>query len=194
MNTLNTQKNKLLKEKLISLIIDCPEIVETLEACTKYGLKDYYVAGGAITQIIWNNLNGESTLKNVKDFDIVYYSKNEKREQSKIHQLEIEKLISHKFPLDITNQAYVHEWYPEKFGNKIKPFNNTENGIQTWLSAFAIGIRKTKEYQIYAPYGLKDAFNMLVKPNKLTMSEDNYIKMTNSFKKRWENIQIDPWK
>ncbi|MBL4568453.1 MAG: nucleotidyltransferase family protein, partial [Flavobacteriaceae bacterium] len=62
------------KEKLISLLINCPEIVETLDACKKYGLKDYYIAGGAITQIIWNNLNGESTLKNVKDFDIVYYS------------------------------------------------------------------------------------------------------------------------
>ena len=182
------------EEKLISLIIDCPEIVETLDACTKYGLKDYYIAGGAITQIIWNNLTGESFLKNVKDFDIVYYSSKEERGKSKIHQSEIEKLISHRFPLDIINQAYVHEWYPEKFGNKIKPFNNTENGIQTWLSAFAIGVRKSKAYEIYSPYGLNDAFNMLVKPNKLTMNEDNYIKMTNSFKKRWRNIRIEPWK
>ena len=184
----------MLKEKLISIIIECPEIVETLDACSQYGLKDYYVAGGAITQIIWNNLNGESMLNNVKDFDIVYYSNTEESGQSKIHQSEIEQLISHNFPLDIINQAYVHEWYPEKFGNKIKPFNNTESGIQTWLSAFAIGIRKSKNYEIYSPYGLEDVFNMRVKPNIQTMSEENYLNMTNSFKKRWENIQIESWK
>ena len=183
----------MLEKELVSFIINCPEIVETLDACNIYGLENYYVAGGAITQLIWNNLNGEPALNNVKDFDIVYYSNDEERGQSEIHQFEIKKLISHKFPLDIINQAYVHEWYPKKFGNKIKPFNNTENGIQTWLSAFAIGVRKSKDYEIYSPYGLNDAFNMFIKPNKLTMNEDNYIKMTNSFKKRWGNIQIEPW-
>ncbi|PKV48857.1 hypothetical protein ATE84_0872 [Aquimarina sp. MAR_2010_214] len=183
----------MLEKKLISLLINCPEILETLDACNQYGLKDYYIAGGVITQVIWNNLNGESALKNVKDFDIVYFSANEERGQSKVHQSEIGKLVNHKFPLDIINQAYVHEWYPEKFGNKINPFNNTEDGIQTWLSSFAIGIRKSKTYEIYSPYGLEDAFNMKVKPNKRTMNKDNYIKMTTSFKKRWNTIRIEPW-
>jgi hypothetical protein len=184
---------KMLREKLISLIIDCPEIIETLDACNEYGLQNYYIAGGAITQIIWNNINGVSALKNVKDFDIVYYSSNEERGESEIHKREIQKKITHEFPLDIINQAYVHEWYPEKFGNQILPFHNAESGIQTWLSAFAIGIRKSNNYEIYSPYGLNDAFTMHVKPNKLTMSEQNYIHMTNSFKKRWKNIRIEPW-
>ena len=181
------------KEKLISLIDTCPEIVETLNACKEYGLKDYYIAGGVLTQIIWNHLNRESILKNVKDFDIVYFSNTEDRKQSEIHHLEIQKRVSHTYPLDIINQAYVHEWYPKKFGNEIKAFQNTENGIETWLSAFAIGVRKLVKYEVYAPYGLEDAFQMKVKPNKRTMSEDNYIQMTKSFKKRWENISIENW-
>ena len=41
--------------------------------------------------------------------DIVYFSRDEARGESRIHQNEIKKRIGHKFPLDIINQAYVHE-------------------------------------------------------------------------------------
>ncbi len=45
---------------------------------------------------------------------------------------------------------------------------------------------------VYAPYGLEDAFNMIVKPNKIAMSEASYIKMTSSFKERWPEISVEP--
>lgn len=181
------------RKELISYIDKCPEITETLYKCSEYGLRNYYVAGGAITQLLWNNLLGKPHLEKVKDFDVVYYSDTEDRLSEKVHQSALEKMITHQFPLDVTNQAYVHEWYPKKFGNIIQPFKTVEDGIQTWLSAFAIGIRKLKEYEIFAPYGLDDAFAMIVRPNRLTMTKENYINMTDSFKKRWQTINILPW-
>lgn len=182
------------RKQLISYLENCPEIIETLNKCNDYGLTNYYLAGGAITQLIWNNILGRPNLDKVKDFDIVYYSDSEDRLLEKSHQKNIEKIVTHKFKLDITNQAYVYEWYPKKFGNVIDKFNRTEDGIETWLSAFAIGVRKSSgKFEIFEPYGLDDAFDMIVRPNKLTMTKDNYLKMTESFKNRWHNIHVLPW-
>ncbi len=179
-----------LENQLLSYIEACPEILETLDACNECGLTDYYLAGGAITQLIWNNITGKSNLASVRDFDIVYFDQ-EKNSTSIPEQLT--KLVTHKFKLDSVNQAKVHEWYHLKYGNKIEPFKTTEEGINTWLSAFAIGVRKSTEYEIYAPYGLEDAFAMTVKPNKRTMSKTNYLDMTKSFKERWGSITVLPW-
>lgn len=181
------------EEELISIIESCPEIMETLKACKQYGLRNFYLAGGAITQLLWNTLLKKSQLGKIKDFDIVYFSRDEEIGFSKVHKSKIEKLVTHKLELDIVNQAYVHEWYGDKFGNKIDPFTRTEDGIKTWLPAFAIGVTIKEKIEIYAPYGLNDAFNMLVRPNKLTMSEDNYLKMTRSFKSRWDQIEVLAW-
>lgn len=184
-------KNRAKELKLI--ISSCPEIIETLVACDEYGLKDYYLAGGAITQLIWNSILDRQNLARIKDFDIVYYSANEDRNLEKHHQSEIGKRVDHKVKLDIVNQAFVHEWYPKKYGNTINPFRKTEDGIDTWLSAFAIGIRQKDGYEIYAPFGLEDAFNMIVRPNKKTMNRENYLRMTSGFKRRWDEIEILPW-
>ncbi|WP_394776106.1 nucleotidyltransferase family protein [Flavobacterium sp.] len=182
------------KKELISYLDNCPEIIDTLNKCNDYGLTDFYLAGGAITQLIWNNILGRPNLEKVKDFDIVYYSDTEDRLLEKSHQTNIEKIVTHKFKLDITNQAYVYEWYLKKFGNIIDKFNRTEDGIETWLSAFAIGVRRTSnKFEIFEPYGLDDAFDMIVRPNKLTMTKDNYLTMTESFKSRWHNIHVLPW-
>lgn len=178
------------ERELVRYVENCPEIMETLDACTSYGLNNYYLAGGVITQLIWNNLSGKPNLGKVKDFDIVYYETNK---NTTYHNQQLNKLVTHNFELDLVNQAYVHEWYHTKFGNKIEPFKQTEDGIRTWLSAFAIGVRKTDRIVIFAPYGLEDAFLKKVKPNKLTMSASNYLSMTKSFKERWNDIEVIPW-
>ncbi|PIF34488.1 hypothetical protein CLU81_5137 [Flavobacterium sp. 9] len=182
------------KKQLISYLENCPQIIDTLKICNDYGLPEYYLAGGAVTQLLWNNILGRPNLENVKDFDIVYYCDTEDSLVEKSHQRNIEKIAAHTFKLDITNQAYVYQWYPKKFGSVIEKFSTTRQGIETWLSAFAIGVRmESDKLEIFAPYGLDDAFDMIVRPNRLTMTKNNYVIMTKSFKSRWHNINILPW-
>lgn len=182
-----------MNQKLISIIQQSPEIEETLDVCAEYGLPNYYLAGGAITQSVWNSLLGLPLLEKVKDFDVIYFA-YEEIENEKRHEEEINNRVSHPIPIDVKNQAFVHEWYPKKFGNKIEPYVRSEGGISSWLSAFAIGVRKVgSEYKVFAPFGLVDTMNMHVKPNKVAMCEENYLKMTTSFRQRWPQIVVDPW-
>ena len=42
--------------RLKSLIKSVPELLETAKVCKDVGLPNFYIAGGSITQLIWNNL------------------------------------------------------------------------------------------------------------------------------------------
>ncbi|UXI04656.1 hypothetical protein [Photobacterium sp. TY1-4] len=43
-----------MKQKLRQLIESVPELMETAQVCRELGLPNFYIAGGAITQLIWN--------------------------------------------------------------------------------------------------------------------------------------------
>lgn len=182
-----------LEESLIETITSVKEIRETLDALYEYALPDHYLAGGAITQCIWNKKLGLPLLDKVKDFDVVYYA-SESMETESLHETVINGMVSHNIPVDVKNQSNLHVWYGEKFGNNIKPLSETEDGIRMWLSAFAVGVRKTsRNYKVFSPYGLEDQANMIVRPNKLAMSSENYESMTDSFKQRWPEISVSKW-
>ena len=186
-------KDSKMEEKLISIIQGSPEIEETLSVCAEYGLPDYYLAGGAITQCIWNNLLDLPLLEKVKDFDVIYYCEEE-RDKEEVHETAINSRVTHDIPVDIKNQAFVHEWYPIKFGHKIAPYKNVEEAFLSWIPAFAVGVRKEdKKYKVFAPFGLQDTMKMHIRPNKTVMSADSYDKMTSSFKERWPQISIVSW-
>ena len=64
------------KQKLKYLIQQVPELIETAEKCQEVGLPNFYIAGGAITQIIWNSIDRKPLLAQVKDFDVVYFDRS----------------------------------------------------------------------------------------------------------------------
>ncbi|WP_198595141.1 nucleotidyltransferase family protein, partial [Vibrio splendidus] len=61
-------------QKLKNLIQQVPELIETANVCREVGLPNFYIAGVAITQIIWNDIENKPLLDQVKDFDVVYFN------------------------------------------------------------------------------------------------------------------------
>jgi len=156
-------------------------------------LPDYYLAGGVITQTIWKHLLDRPLLDQVKDLDAIYFAAETRNKQLDQEQT-LNRYSSHNYPIDLKNQALVHQWYENKFGLTVDPYQRVEQGIDTWLPALAVGIRKIdQDYQLYAPFGLDDLFNKQVRPNKRAMSKQNYLKMTASFKQRWPQIKVHDW-
>ncbi|HCM1508105.1 TPA: nucleotidyltransferase family protein [Vibrio parahaemolyticus] len=183
------------KQKLKHLIQQVPELIETAEACREVGLPNFYIAGGAITQIIWNSIESKSLLAQVKDFDVVYFDSSSHVTEDEFKN-RISSRLSHSVDVDVKNQAIIHERYSKRFGCSIQAYERVEQGIESWLSAFAIGftLDSSGNIKLFAPYGLEDAFNMLIKPNKKAMTEVNYNKMTAGYKARWQQVQVLSWR
>ncbi|MGF1826165.1 nucleotidyltransferase family protein [Vibrio splendidus] len=182
------------KQKLKGLIQQVPELIETAKVCREVGLPNFYIAGGAITQIIWNDIENKPLLDQVKDFDVVYFNSTSAITEDEFKS-RIRSRLSHCVDVDVKNQATIHEHYAKKFGCFIQPYVRAEQGIESLLSAFAIGfiLDDSGDIKLFAPYGVKDAFDMLIKPNKRAMVEANYNKMTAGYKARWQQVKVLPW-
>ena len=178
---------------LVDTISNIPEIMELLKILNDVELPNHYLAGGSITQAVWNRKLGNEPLHRVKDFDVVYFDQDEVISDKEYESL-IDSRKRHLVPVDVKNQAKVHEWYGRKFGNSIEPLTESEDGIRMWLPCFAVGVRLVEgSVKVFAPFGLEDQINMVVRPNKTAMSKENYDAMNRSFKQRWPNLEIEAW-
>lgn len=184
-----------LKANFTSAILAVPEAMALLHLLQQLNLPNHYLAGGSVTQILWNQKLGLPALDKVKDFDVVYFDRENDSEEHFQTLIDAQKCFA--LPVDVVNQANVHKWYGKKHGNDIAPHKETEDGIRTWLPCFAVGIRLNSEsgdeLEVFAPYGLEDQANMLIRPNKRAMRQENYDTMNASFKARWPMVTVLDW-
>ena len=190
-------KNKPINEQiniLKEIIFKNEKLKEILQLLQKTDLVNYYVAAGAVNQTIFNYYHGYELDYGIKDYDIVYYDKDISYEaEDKI----IKKITSllFKYNVDVKNEARVHLWYKEKFGKEIKQYTSVEEAISKWgASVTCIGIRlENNNLVVYAPYGLNDIFNMVIRPIKEDFSENHYNKRAEKWLNKWPNIEVVEW-
>jgi hypothetical protein len=183
-------------QKQLRLILQASPLFKILfSKANEVHLPNWYIAGGCVTQSIWNSILKFDPFHGLKDVDLVYFQAN----QSENEEEEVRKQIKYLFknlpiPIDVINEARVHEWYPKKFGYEIPAYKSTEDGISCWLSAFSVGVRpENSDLKVIAPFGLSDTFNMVVRPNKRQIDEVIFNKMVSRLKKDWPMIQVLPW-
>lgn len=184
-----------LRRQLEKILRLSPVFQPIFELATRVELHNWYVAGGCVTQTIWNWKMDFDLLHGLRDVDLVYFKAEQSVEDEESDRLKIENLFGDiPIPVDVTNEARVHEWYPTRFGYEIPAALSTEDAISTWLPAFCIGVRpQAPGLLIFAPFGLTDAFDMIVRPNKRQITEKIYNEMTLRLRKDWPTMQALPW-
>lgn len=188
-------KSNQIKE-LENILFKNEKLKKVLEILSTSELKNYYVAAGCINQTILNYYHNYEIDFGIEDFDIVYYDKDlsyEKEDQIIKYVADLLKDIQVK--IDVKNEARVHLWYKEKYGNEIKPYTSLEDAISSWGTTITcIGVRLENEKLIvYTPYGLDDIFNMTIRPIKRQFSEEQYNIKTTKWKNKWPLLKIMPW-
>ena len=95
----------------------------------------------------------------------------------------------------MVNQARVHLWYEEHFGIQIKPYRSCEDAIATWpTTATSLGITlDSGEFRVYAPFGLDDLFNLVVRPNKKLIPRKVYEDKVARWNLHWPKLRIIGW-
>lgn len=171
-------------------------LVRALEIIPEMGLNDWYIAGGIVSQTVWNYYHKFNLNSHIKDIDLVYFDPNTSYVKEDEYIQKGNRLFA-KLPIEveIRNQARVHLWHKNE-NNKLKDaYKSTEEGIASWLTRVTcIGVRKTnKQLEIYAPYGLEDLFNLDVFPNKISNNKSAYYTKTNRWKKVWPKLTIYDW-
>lgn len=181
------------------MIISQNEIIkEVFNRIHLLNLKEYYIGAGCLVQTIWNYLDGMPLVYGIEDIDIVYYDDFKLSYKDEDIIINKAKKIFSGIPIkiDIKNQARVHLWYEKKFGYQIEPFLSLEEAIDNWpTKATSIGLRKelNESWTLYAPYGLNDIFNKVIRANKKNITKEIYHSKVNKWALLWNDINVISW-
>lgn len=136
----------------------------------------------------------------IKDIDIIYFNKSDVSvERDLEYYNKIKKYsdsLNYKYEIDVSNEARMHLWKKEKYNMDIEPYTCSEDAIDKWIATIhAIGIKKENgDIKIYAPFGLSDIFNKTICPIKhIHNSKEMYQNKTNSWKERFNNLNVVQW-
>jgi hypothetical protein len=173
-------------------------IAEILHGAPSLAMANWYLGAGCIAQTVWNFLHGFAPTFGIKDYDLIYHDPSDlSLEAQTRYQGHASEFFAHLHAaVEVQNQARVHLWYAEHFGYEIAPCESAEAAINTWpTTATCVGVRTASAggLRVYAPFGLTDLFNMIVRPNKLQITRELYEAKTERWTRLWPQLQRLPW-
>jgi len=186
------------EKQFIDVILKNKSLYTVIHRAEQLGLNNWYVGAGILCQTYWNYLHGFPLESHIRDIDLVYFDREDlswEKENDFIQKADL-LFKDLNLKIDLKNQARVHLWYPQKFGYKIKPYISIKSAIDTWpTTATAMGLTKISgnSPELYAAFGIKDAVNMIVRPNKAQITREIYLNKANAWKINWPDLTIISW-
>jgi hypothetical protein len=108
---------------LEAIIRAYPTLMWVLEGLLEERPPDGLLVAGAIYNQVWNALTARPPLTGVNDFDVFYFDDRDlsyEAEDVVVHAF-ARRFVDLAVPVQVRNQARVHLWFPQKFGQAFAP-------------------------------------------------------------------------
>ena len=173
-------------------------LVEVLGRAATMDLPGWYLVAGCLYQTVWNVITGQPARAGILDYDLAYFDDSDLSWEAEDEVIRAGSTVFAGLPspVQIRNQARVHLWYEQKFGVPCPPHTSIEAAIDTYEATTAcLGVRQEPagRWRIYAPHGLSDVFNLVVRPNPVLAPRHVYQAKTDRWRQQWPQLTILPW-
>jgi hypothetical protein len=185
-----------LEARLAAILERMPGLMCVLATARELDLPDWMVFSGAIYQPVWNHLTGRPPDHGLKDYDLAYFDASDlsyEAEDAVIRRVASAFDVSLRRMVEVRNQARVHLWFEDHFGEAYAPLSNSAEALSRFTTpAFAVGARQTADgaISIVAPFGLEDLFALRLRPNPIRPSPA-FARTAESAKRRWPEITVE---
>ncbi|MET7744811.1 nucleotidyltransferase family protein [Streptomyces sp. NPDC005385] len=161
-------------------------------------LPGWYVTAGCLFQTVWNVVTDRPPTSGIKDYDIFYFNGTDLSWEAEDAAIKAGQEIFAGLPaeVEIRNEARVHLWYEQKFGVPCLPHESTEAAIDSFAATTCcLGVRLEADggWRIYAPHGLSDVFNLVVRPNPILAPREVYETKVARWMDEWPELTVLPW-
>lgn len=124
-------------------------------------LLGWYLAAGALTQTVWNDITNQPPETGIDDYDLIYFDDSDLSWEAEDGAIRAGAKFFADIPtrVEIRNQARVHLWYEKKFGIPGRRHESSEGVIASWLSGtamFGVRLLPDGEWEVFAPWGFAD--------------------------------------
>lgn len=186
-----------LKERLDAIVRATPDLMRVLTVARSLALPDWLVFSGAVYQPVWNHLTGRAASFGIKDYDLAYFDAADvsyEAEDAVIRRVAQAFEPPLRAMVEVRNQARVHLWFPDKYGEPYPPLRGSAEALERFTSpAFAVGVRLEADdaLTVEAPFGLDDLFAMRIRPNPIRPSTGLARTIANA-RGRWPELTVEP--
>jgi uncharacterized protein len=111
-------------EDLLRLVLAHSPIVATIvDRWPRIDLPDCWLVAGCLAQTVWNDAFGLPATHGISDIDLVYFDGQDLSAETEAGHAALIRTLFADLGLwiDVKNEARVHLWYAEKFGNALAP-------------------------------------------------------------------------
>lgn len=185
-------------EELERIVRGDSHLMQILRTAREIRLPQWRLVAGCIYQTVWNVLTGRPQGTGINDYDLIYFEPNDLsvETESATERLVRERLADLPAPIEVRNQARVHLWFEEYFGIPYPPLTSPEEAIRRYASTtHSVGLRLEagERLDIFAPYGLEDIFEMVVRPNYTLPNKPTHDRKAARVKAIWPELTVIPW-
>lgn len=184
-----------LESRLEAIVRATPSLMHVLAVARGLDLPDWMVFSGAVYQRVLNDLTGRDGDYGVRDYDLGYFDPSDtsyEAEDAVIRRVAAAFEPPLREMVEVRNQARVHLWFEDKFGEPYAPLGSTGEALSRFVSPlFAVGVRLGADdrLEIEAPFGLEDLFALRLRPNPGRVT-NGFARTAASVRARWPEIEI----
>ncbi|MBT2511446.1 nucleotidyltransferase family protein [Streptomyces sp. ISL-98] len=173
-------------------------LAEVLARAATLDLPGCYVTAGCLFQTVWNVVTDRPPASGIKDYDVFYFDGSDLSWEAEDAVIKAGRDVFADLPaeVEIRNEARVHLWYEDKFGVACPPYESIEAAIDSFAATTCcLGVRVETDgrWRVYAPHGLSDMFNLVVRPNPVLAPRSVYEAKAARWRKQWPELTVLEW-
>lgn len=178
------------EKDIVQLIQSDDWMMRILRIARDLDLPQWIIGAGFVRNKVWDYLSGnKNETVDTRDIDLVYYDNNgnnEKADEELSSQLKSKTGIE----WEVVNEFYAHKW------NNLPPYSSTEDAISQWpetVTAIGVTLDKNDNLKLYAPYGIDDLVNFIVRPSPKFNGGIEKVRarvQQKNWNKKWPRIKL----
>ncbi|WP_332846091.1 nucleotidyltransferase family protein [Pseudomonas lactucae] len=181
-------------DTFLELAMANPINVEITARLPDLGVEQCMLTAGCLFQAVWNHQMNLPADQGVKDYDVFYFDTDLSYEAEDVVIRRAEGLFKDLgVNVEVKNQARVHLWYGQRFGRPYPQLQSARQGVDRYLVAGTCIALDIASGEVYAPYGLADVEQGVLRMNPLHPEPVLFAEKARSYQARWPWLRIvDP--
>lgn len=186
------------EERFLELVFQNEANRTLYERLCTADLPNWTLVSGSLFQTVWNVMDGRAPGLGIKDYDLFYFDDADLSWEGEDIWIKKMNALLDDLGVDVEtrNQARVHLWYEDHFGESYAPLRTQFEGIDRFLSptcCFGLYQDGDGNPAVYAPFGYDDLFAKVIRRNPAAKGESHYYAKAERWKKEWPSVTVLPW-
>lgn len=178
-------------DTFISLAMANPLNAEITARLPDLGVAQCMLTAGCLFQAVWNHQADRPADHGVKDYDVFYFDPDLSYEaEDRVIRAAQGVFKDLGVNVEVRNQARVHLWYGQRFGRPYPQLHSARDGVDRYLVAGTCIALEVATGELYAPYGLQDVAEGVLRINPLHTEPALFAQKALSYQARWPWLRI----